>query len=114
MNVSAKDKVVETREPLDRIDSKYLWNEIRSVLNFDKGLFYTIREVFFRPGLTIKHFLQQDRSLLVRPPVFIILCSLVYSLSQQTFNFEDGYLGFSFEQEPTIDAVFEWIFKHLD
>lgn len=112
MNESLMEKESDTKATLDRIDSTYLWNEVRSVLNFDKGVFYTIREILLRPGLTVKHFLYRDRSQLVRPLVFIILCSLVYSLSQQTFNFEDGYVGLSFEQEPSVEAVFKWISRH--
>ena len=112
MNESLMEKESDTRATLDRIDSTYLWNEVRSVLNFDKGVFYTIREILLRPGLTVKHFLRRDRSQLVRPLVFIILCSLVYTLCQQTFNFEDGYVGISFEQEPFVEAVFEWISRH--
>ena len=112
MNESLMEKESDTKATLDRIDSTYLWNEVRSVLNFDKGVFYTIREILLRPGLTVKHFLHRDRSQLVRPLVFIILCSLVYSLSQQTFNFEDGYVGLSFEQEPSVEVVFKWISTH--
>ena len=106
------EKESDIKATLNRIDSAYLWNEIRSVLNFDKGLFYTIREILLRPGLTVKHFLYRDRSQLVRPLVFIILCSLVYSLSQQTFGFEDGYVGLSFVEQPSVEAVFEWISTH--
>jgi hypothetical protein len=106
------EKESDIKATLKRIDSTYLWNEIRSVLNFDKGVFYTIRETLLRPSLTVKHFLHRDRSLLVRPLVFIILCSLVYTLCQQTFSFEDGYIDLSFEQEPSVQAVFEWISTH--
>lgn len=112
MNEPLIEKESDIKATLKRIDSTYLWNEIRSVLNFDKGLFYTIREILLRPGLTIKHFLYRDRSQLVRPLVFIILCSLVYSLSQQTFGFEDGYVGLSFVEQPSVEAVFEWISTH--
>ena len=74
MNEPLIEKESDIKATLNRIDSAYLWNEIRSVLNFDKGLFYTIREILLRPGLTVKHFLYRDRSQLVRPLVFIILC----------------------------------------
>ena len=112
MNEPLIEKESDVKATLKRIDSAYLWNEIRSVLNFDKGLFYTIREILLRPGLTVKHFLYRDRSQLVRPLVFIILCSLMYSLSQQTFGFEDGYVGLSFGEQPSVEAVFEWISTH--
>ena len=56
MNESLMEKESDTKATLDRIDSTYLWNEVRSVLNFDKGVFYTIREILLRPGLTVKRF----------------------------------------------------------
>ncbi len=112
MNEPLIEKESDIKATLKRIDSAYLWNEIRSVLNFDKGVFYTIREILLRPGLTVKHFLYRDRSQLVRPLVFIILCSLLYSLSQKTFVFEDGYVGLSFVEQPSVEAVFEWISTH--
>ena len=55
---------VEGREVLKRIDGKYIWDEIRSVLNFDKGIFYTIKELFIRPGDTVREFLIYDRKML--------------------------------------------------
>ena len=37
---------------------------------------------------------------------------MLYSLSQQTFGFEDGYVGLSFVEQPSVEAVFEWISTH--
>ncbi|MDY8137449.1 DUF3667 domain-containing protein [Aquimarina sp. 2201CG5-10] len=99
-------------EPLERIDGKYIWNEISSVLNFEKGLFYTIRELFIRPGRTVREFIQEDRNRLVKPIIFIIICSLVYSIFQQIFNFEDGYVGSSFVKESAINSIFDWVSKN--
>ena len=46
---------MENRSALERIDEKYIWNEISSVLNLEKGIFYTIKELFVRPGKTVRH-----------------------------------------------------------
>ena len=97
---------------LKRINAQYIVNEIGSVLNFDKGILYTIRELILRPGKTIRQFIQEDRNRLVKPIVFIIVCSLVYSIIQQIFNFEDGYVGYSFEKESTINSIFDWVSKN--
>ena len=92
-----------------RINGKYIINEIGSVLNFDKGILYTIRELILRPGKTIRQFILEDRNRLVKPVVFIIVCSLVYSVIQQIFNFEDGYVGYSFDNNSTITSIFDWV-----
>ena len=97
---------------LKRINAQYIVNEISSVVNFDKGILYTIRELILRPGKTIRQFIQEDRNRLVKPIVFIIVCSLVYSIIQQIFNFEDGYVGYSFEKESTINSIFDWVSKN--
>jgi len=97
---------------LKRINAQYIVNEIGSVLNFDKGILYTIRELILRPGKTIRQFIQEDRNRLVKPIVFIIVCSLVYSIIQQIFNFEDGHVGYSFEKESTINSIFDWVSKN--
>jgi len=97
---------------LKRIDGQYIVNEISSVLNFNKGILYTIRELILRPGKTARHFLQEDRNRLVKPIVFVIICSLFYSIIQQIFNFEDGYVGYSFEKETAITSIFNWVSKN--
>lgn len=99
-------------EPLQRIDGKYIWDEISSVLNFEKGLLYTIKELLIRPGKTVRAFIQKDRNRLVKPIIFIIICSFIYSIVQQTFNFEDGYVGYSFVKESAINSIFDWVSKN--
>ncbi|MFD2910120.1 DUF3667 domain-containing protein [Flavobacterium ardleyense] len=94
---------------LTKIDAKYIISEIGSVLNFNKGFLYTTRELIIRPGQTVRNFLNEDRNRLVKPVVFIIVCSLIYSIIQQIFNFEDGYVGYSFEKDSTIASVFGWV-----
>lgn len=98
---------------LPRIDGRYLRQEIGSILNLEKGIFLTIRELFLRPGQNIRMFLLEDRNRLVKPIIFIIICSLVYSVAQQLLQFEDGYIKYSPEQQnwPLL-IIFEWIQSH--
>lgn len=99
---------------LRRIDGGYILSEIASVFNFDKGLLLTIRELLLRPGMSVKKFILEDRNRLVKPLVFIIICSLVYTLLQQFFNFEDGYVNYSFEEGTTSTSqrMFDWLTKN--
>ena len=62
-----------------RIDRKYITEEISGVLNFDKGLFYTIKELCLRPGATVNKFINGDRKRLVKPIIFLVICSLIFS-----------------------------------
>jgi hypothetical protein len=97
---------------LKRIDKKYIINEIGSVLNFDRGIFYTTKELLFRPGKTVRTFILEDRNRLVKPLVFIIVTSLIYTIIQQFFQFEDGYVNFSFNKESTSTKIFEWVTRN--
>ena len=94
---------------LNRIDGKFIISEIGRVVNLDKGVFYTIRELLLRPGISIQQFIKEDRNRLVKPIVFLIVCSLVYSIFQKVLQFEDGYIGFTDEKESTTLLIFSWI-----
>lgn len=77
--------------PVRRIDSKYLIHEIYSVISFEKGFFFTIRELITRPGRSVAVFLREDRSRLVKPILFLILTSLIYTILNRIFQFEAAY-----------------------
>ncbi len=96
---------------LKRIDGKYILSEIGSVLNFDKGIFFTIRELLLRPGQSIRNFISDDRNRLVKPIAFIIITSLIYTIAQQFLHFEDGYVNYSTigEEKSAIISIFKWI-----
>ena len=98
-------------QKLKRINHQYILSEIGSELNFNKGILFTIKEVLLRPGLSVKIFIHEDRNRLVKPIVFLIICSLLYTIIQQTFNFEDGYVNFNFAdwKNSTIGNIFYWI-----
>ena len=97
---------------LKRIDGRYLLSEISSVLNFHKGILFTIKELLIRPGINIQNFILNDRNRLVKPIIFTIVCSLIYTLSQQVFQFEDGYVGAAMPEESATTLIFGWISKN--
>lgn len=112
MNDTTEDKELEENESietLERIDGKYMWNEISRVLNFEKGLFYTIRELLIRPGKTVREFILKDRNRIVKPIIFIIISSLIYSILRQFLNFKDGYIYYDNSIETTSMSIFGWI-----
>lgn len=99
-----------------RIDRQYIISEISDVLNFDKGIFYTIRELFVRPGDTVAKFIAGDRKRIVKPIIFLIVCSLIYTVLQQLLSFEAGYIKYSVEDEtntPVMVQLFQWFSKNF-
>lgn len=92
-----------------RIDGSYLLDEIRRVLSFEKGFLFTIRELTMKPGKSIQAFIEEDRNRLVKPIVFLIVTSLIYSAVNGIFHFEDNYVNYSDVKESTTLSMFKWI-----
>ena len=99
-------------ELIKRIDGHYIIHEIKHVLHFEHGIFYTIRELILNPGENIRNYLLENRSRLVKPIIFIIVTSLIYSICSSFFNFEDGYVNYLDNQKTTTNKIFKWIQGH--
>lgn len=98
---------------LERINGRYILSEISSVLNFQKGILYTIKELLIRPGQNIRAFIAEDRNRLVKPIMFILITSLIYTIIVRIFHFKDGFIdGASDSLENTESAtlaIFKWV-----
>lgn len=99
---------------LKRIDGKYIIHEIEHVLHFERGILYTIRELLTNPGQNIRSFLSENRSRLVKPIIFIILTSLIYSFTINIFHIDEQYVQFHHEGSKlsTANKIFHWIQGH--
>lgn len=99
---------------IERIDGRYVLSEMASVLNFQKGIFFTIKELLIRPGQSIRTFISEDRNRLVKPIMFILITSLIYTLFVQIFHFEDGYINYNFDdwQGSSLGVIFQWVSNH--
>lgn len=93
---------------LKRIDKKYIITEIGSELNFHKGILYTIKELLIRPGITVRKFLLVDRDRFVKPIIFIIISSLIYTALSQILHFEDDYINAD-NSPSSATTIFTWI-----
>ena len=94
---------------LKRIDKKYILAEIGSVLNFEKGIFYTLKQLLLKPGTTIREFITEDRTRLVKPMLFIIICSLVYTILKENLHFRDDYLYVNSSNASFSTTIFIWM-----
>lgn len=100
-------------QKLERINGRYIVSEISSVLNFQKGILYTIKELLIRPGKNISAFIAEDRNRLVKPIVFILITSLIYSIIIRIFHFDEGGIdgvmaGLEDKMKVTL-TIFKWI-----
>lgn len=97
---------------LKRVDSHYIIHEIEHILHFEKGILYTIRELMLRPGQNVRQFLSENRSRLVKPIIFLIVASLIYSLINHFFHIEDEYMSFDGDEASATAAIFAWVQGH--
>ena len=77
---------------LKRINGHYIMHEIEHVLHFERGILYTVRELLINPGQSIRNFISENRSRLVKPIIFIIVTSLIYTIISHYFHIEDEYV----------------------
>lgn len=94
---------------LKRVDRSYILSEFGSVLNLERGILYTIKELLLRPGQNIKVYLTEDRSLLVKPIMFVLITSLFYTLVNSFFQLEDRISFSSEDQGSAVVMIFNWI-----
>ncbi len=97
---------------LHRIDGHYIIHEIEHVLHFEKGILYTVKELLINPGKNVRNFINENRVRLVKPIIFIIITSLIYSLVNHFFHIEDGYLKIDEVKLSTTGKIFKWVQDH--
>ncbi|MBC3872680.1 DUF3667 domain-containing protein [Undibacterium flavidum] len=97
---------------LKRIDGAFVLHEIKHVLHFEKGFFFTIRELLIRPGKSVREYISENRSRLVKPIIFIIITSLIYSLVEHFFHIEKGYVSLSDEKIAAVNVISTWVQNH--
>jgi hypothetical protein len=98
---------------LKRINGHYIIHEIEHVLHFERGILYTIRELVTNPGQNIRNYLSENRNRLVKPIIFIIITSLIYTLCDHFFHFQDGYISYLDSVKSTTSEIFKWVQGNL-
>ena len=64
------------------INYSYLWHEIQhGLFHVDKGMIYTTKELFTRPGHTIKEYISGKRVKHFKPVAYVLILSTIYALS---------------------------------
>ena len=100
---------------LKRINGHYIIHEIEHVLHFERGILYTIRELTINPGQNIRKYLSENRSRLVKPIIFIIITSLIYTILNHLFHIEDGYVKYheaKGETPSAVGTIVKWVQDH--
>ena len=92
-----------------RIDFHYVKHEIEHVLHFEKGILLTIKELVIKPGESIREFISDNRNRLVKPIIFIIITSLIYTLISHFFHIENEYMKYEGLEKSALVKILGWM-----
>lgn len=93
---------------LERIDGRYIKQEIAQILQFEKGFFFTVKELILRPGRNIREFISENRHRLIKPIMFIFLTSIIYTLIIHLSPAKDVYIDHQGLEGKTGGLIFDW------
>lgn len=69
------------------INLQYFWHEIQHLLlHIDKGILYTTKQLFVRPGNTIREYINGKRVKHFKPIAFAFILSTIYALASHYSN----------------------------
>jgi hypothetical protein len=104
-----------------KINLHYLWHDIQhGLFHVDKGILFTTKELFTRPGNTIREFLQGKRVNHFKPISLVVILAGLYSLLSHYFGinmlanyYELKGSGVGFDKiKAAVDNVSEWVSQH--
>ena len=96
-----------------KINSHFLLHDIQhGILHFDKGIFYSIKEMFTRPGSSILDFIKGKRVKHFKPISMVVVIATIYSFLFHHFRID------IFEFQPPdlqldVMDLNEWIENHF-
>jgi len=102
---------------LKKIDRAYVIHEIKDALFSDRGFFYTTKQLFLRPGASVRHYITEDRSRYVKPVTYLIITALIYTLASHFFNidFLTHFEIFEIQDTPapTMNRINRWMMDNM-
>ncbi|MDZ7897873.1 MAG: DUF3667 domain-containing protein [Arcicella sp.] len=103
-----------------RIDGHYLSHEIQHLLHFEKGFLFTARELLLRPGKAVREFIFDDRNKYVKPIIFLIFSSVIYTaithfthIKISFFNVDQVQFNEVLKKEIRTKEIGNWTDSHL-
>jgi hypothetical protein len=104
-----------------KIDGHYLWHDVQhGLLHFDKGILFTTKELFTRPGNSVREFLEGKRVKHFQPISLVLVLAGIYGVLFHFFkiNMFENYVVASGSGErvghinEAIEKMSEWIGQH--
>lgn len=103
----------------DRLNRHAVWHDIQhGFLHFDRGIFFTIKEMFTRPGHSIREYIEGKRIKHFKPISFVLLIAGIYGYLDHRFDISLSKMQLKTEiNKPRknsleIAKITEWITNH--
>ncbi|MBJ2124119.1 DUF3667 domain-containing protein [Flavobacterium sp. IB48] len=95
-----------------KINAHFLWHDIQhGLLHFDKGILYSLKQLFTRPGHSIREFIEGKRVHHFKPLSLVVVLATLYGLLYHYFHIN------TFEAAKTSnidsDYINEWFATHF-
>ena len=100
-----------------RLSFHFLLHDLQhGFLHFDKGIIYTVKQLYTRPGHSIREFIEGKRVRHFRPISLVIILATVYGILYHYFHINllvsEGEEGFSLSEIAVLKSLNEWIATH--
>ncbi|MEN2488846.1 DUF3667 domain-containing protein [Flavobacterium sp. B11] len=95
-----------------KINAHFLWHDIQhGLLHFDKGILYSLKQLFTKPGHSIREFIEGKRVRHFKPLSLVVVLATLYGLLYHFFHIN------TFETAKTSDIdsdyINEWFATHF-
>ena len=97
---------------LEKIDKKYFSSEIRDLIGAESNTISSFIKLLYSPGVCTLEFINQDRSKYVRPIVYLIFTSMIYTIVYNIFGSgadvidTSEYSTFDYVTDYLVDLIF--------
>lgn len=94
----------------ERINKRFILHEIFHQFHFERGFFYTVKNLLIKPGESVKEYINTNRQKHMNPITFIILTSLIFTLLANYFHVNELLASSQGKeiQKSKITEIFNW------
>lgn len=91
-----------------RIDYEFLWEDIQhGILHYDKGIGYSLKKLFEKPGYVIEDYIEGKRVNHFRPISMVIIMATIYALIYHLLDLNDRS-----DLDASSGIILEKVFEH--
>ncbi len=96
-----------------RLDMHEIWHDVQhGLLHFDRGIFFTIKEMFTRPGYSIREYIEGKRINHFKPISFVLLVAGLYGYLVHVSGVKNVQFHEDKNKLVNADSIYNWMQMH--